>query len=221
MGLFSSLLNTAVKQVAKNADLSDIGKLIGGAAAANTVNTSGNAAGFSANNAASVRDDELYDALYTVAINGKCVTLPMDFDRFLAETGLVRSGDSTAYGCDVTDGYSLFSVGVKNNKVYDLHVYLSGVNSVDDGFDPSKTELVFPGGLTFNTVKAALPGMYPFKGKGKFEVNTYYDDREADVWTINPESNKPSVLVVCYKDLDKDIDFGGPADKPTIIYLFI
>ncbi|MDR0943426.1 MAG: hypothetical protein LBM41_02735 [Ruminococcus sp.] len=206
MGLFSSLLNSAVRtgvsQVIGNSNLSDVKNLFGG----NTPAAS----------TATQRDTDLY----SIIINGKQVTIPIKYDEFLAVTGLRQHGEFSKYGVDVTDGYSTFFVGVKDNYVRDIHVYLMGVNDYEDAFDPTKSQIVFPGGLTFGKTKAEIAGLYPFKNKGTFVTDTEYDDMPADVWTIDPEKDKSTVLVIRYTNFDKDVKFGSPSDTPTSILFF-
>jgi hypothetical protein len=216
MGLFSRLINNAVNtavntavrtgvtKIIENSDLPDVGKIFGNNESVKTAPSVGQ------------RDADLY----TIIINGKSVEVPIRYDEFLSVTGL-RQTQSSNYGYDVTDGYSTFFVGVKDNYVRDFHVYRLGVNDINESaFNPEKSEIIFPGGLTFNKTKSETANLYPFKNMGKFETNTYCDDFPADIWTIEPEKNKSSILAISYRDFDNNNDFGNPGDKPTTVFFF-
>jgi hypothetical protein len=149
--------------------------------------------------------------LMTVRINGTDVTLPIDFDEFLEKTGLTQVEDMNQ-GV-VTDGYSTFSATILGGKVRILTV--TAPDAPEDKFvDTSKTEIIFPGGVTLDTLRTELSNIYPYKDNGFFsQGNLAGGENESDTWSFKLEGYDYPTLTFVFKN--------GTAEKPYVISLML
>jgi hypothetical protein len=138
----------------------------------------------------------------SMKLNGGYITLPISFEELEEKTGFKETEGSLGSKA-ITDGYSKFDIyfNEDDDTITMIQVQAPGTTEFYP-YDRSKTEIIFPGGLTMDTTKKEIEdGLFPYKGVGRIsEFDDVSEKYERFYW--HPTQNQHTSVL--YIDFNKD-----------------
>jgi hypothetical protein len=126
----------------------------------------------------------------SMKLNGVYFTLPIDLEELEEKTGF-KEVDVGLASKGITDGNSTFPVYINadENTVIMIKAYAPGTNELFP-YDRSKTEVIFPAGVTVDTTKEEIEnGLFPYKSVGRASENFTDSSEGWEKFTWTPTQN--------------------------------